>query len=583
MRPSILAGLLGNAATAQILDPTGTQPTDRFVRADSASTLGTNSTGQAWTAHTGTWGISSNRAYLVTLAGDSVATFDAGIGDSDVSCDFVFGVDGGLILRATDANNFWLVLFPTAANQIGLWKRVAGTYTQRGNFATTLTVGRSYNIRCTVVANAWNVYLDGVAVLGTASGGAAISDAALSSSTRVGLRQNIAGTNNRWMNILAKAAGAATERRVMTWAGDIHTPGILRADTSSGKTFVGWANPSKEVATLATGDQWARVKNNGTVTPVNILLDTDADSDVDDIMDVKSSIVYNAEGMANLIGVAVTTSRSKAPGAVSAILNHYGFGSIPVSSYAPLGTFAPGGGGALVYDDIYDNASYPHPGVGLAATVTDTTTAIGAWLTASSGNVVYVMTGFAKALRHFLEASAGNVTLFTSKVSKVVAVAGKYPNDGGTPEFNLVNNAADWNWLATNCPVPIVWVGIEIGDAVGAIGGTYLDARQSASDIMRYSMNRWTAQFAGQTTRTPWGVVGVHYAVEGFGRYFTTQVAGTNAINSSTGSNTFTAGAGTHSYLTTSMAAALKRHHESLVAADVAQGIKTWSSSSAWA
>ncbi len=40
---------------------------DTFNRADNASSLGNADSGQAWTANTGTWGISSNTAYSSTV------------------------------------------------------------------------------------------------------------------------------------------------------------------------------------------------------------------------------------------------------------------------------------------------------------------------------------------------------------------------------------------------------------------------------------------------------------------------------------------------------------------------------------
>lgn len=46
-----------------------TDVTDDFNRADSAVSLGTSTSGHAWTADLGTWGISSNTAYCPTLSG----------------------------------------------------------------------------------------------------------------------------------------------------------------------------------------------------------------------------------------------------------------------------------------------------------------------------------------------------------------------------------------------------------------------------------------------------------------------------------------------------------------------------------
>jgi hypothetical protein len=45
-------------------------PGDDFNRADSNQALGTSSSGHAWSAPTGTWGIASGRAYLVSTGGN---------------------------------------------------------------------------------------------------------------------------------------------------------------------------------------------------------------------------------------------------------------------------------------------------------------------------------------------------------------------------------------------------------------------------------------------------------------------------------------------------------------------------------
>jgi hypothetical protein len=61
---------------------------DRFGRADSALTLGSAETGQAWTAQQGTWGISSNQAYVAALGAGlpQVATIDSGLTEYTLRC-----------------------------------------------------------------------------------------------------------------------------------------------------------------------------------------------------------------------------------------------------------------------------------------------------------------------------------------------------------------------------------------------------------------------------------------------------------------------------------------------------------------
>jgi hypothetical protein len=86
--------------------------TDSFNRADSAVTLGSTDTGQAWTAHSGTWGITGNQAYCaVDDAGHNVATFAAAAdGTLQVTLVDPAGGSGGaawLVFRsAADASQF---------------------------------------------------------------------------------------------------------------------------------------------------------------------------------------------------------------------------------------------------------------------------------------------------------------------------------------------------------------------------------------------------------------------------------------------------------------------------------------------
>jgi len=539
---------------------------DTFARTDSSSSLGTTLTGETWTAHSGTWGIKNGAAYLAVQSGDSVATVDSSLTDVEVQCEFLYNNDGGIVLRAIDASNYVLALFNSTLGQVQLYKRVAGTYTLLG---TTLSgvapIGATYSVKLLALGSYIEVYVNGISRL-TAS----VSD--LATATRVGLRQN-STAQNRWYNFTCRALGNAPYLSTAKWLINNYSPGSTAYYTSRVKVFQGWANPAKEVPALTTGDRWIRSE---WAARVPIILDTDLSTDVDDAFDVKCCVAYHLEGLADLLGVAVTTSRSKAPGCAAAICQHYGL-STPVASYAPLGTFDPGVTRAFV-DEVYDN--YTHTGVGLAASCTDSTTGIAAWLTASSGGVTYIMTGFAKGLRAFLESSPANLALFTSKVSRVVAVAGRYPSSGTPGEFNFTANPGDWNWLNANCPVPIVWAGTEIGDAMDLAGGPYLDARQGTSEIIRYAMTRFRVEVAGHG-RLPWGVVGIVYAVTGRQKFFDAEIAGTNSINATTGENTFTPGAGSQVYLTTSITAGLKAEIESLIASDCVTGSKTWNGS-AW-
>ena len=84
--------------------------TDTFTRADSTSTLGsTESPVLAWTADNGTWGISSNQAYVATQSGfDNRATISVGQANMDVSAVIVnASEDVGLLASYVDASNYY--------------------------------------------------------------------------------------------------------------------------------------------------------------------------------------------------------------------------------------------------------------------------------------------------------------------------------------------------------------------------------------------------------------------------------------------------------------------------------------------
>lgn len=381
---------------------------------------------------------------------------------------------------------------------------------------------------------------------------------------------------------IARALSAtSTQSRVLQWDGVAYVPQPVAVDTSAPRIFRGWANPSKEGHTLISGDEWRRLSD--TAPTRNVILDTDASTDLDDVFDIKAALVLAAENQHNLLGVVVTTSNAYSPGVVAAMADYYGITRPPLASYAPLGSFDPTTPPATaMYQYVYNN--YSHTGIGLASTLTDSTTAYRTWLAgAANGSVEILATGFAKGLRAALQSSADGISalngsdLFLAKVTRIVACAGNYPS--GT-EFNIEQNPTDWDWLSTNCPVPIVWVDVAQGTIAPPVTQAYVSARLGSGDITRVAMEQYAIQWGG-TSRPLWGVIATQYALEGSDRYAFTTVAGTNSINTSTGANTFTPGAGSQSYVVSTLYNGMSAGCSSLVAADLVTGTKTWNGS-AW-
>lgn len=167
---------------------------DTFTRADSTTTLGTTDTGQAWTAHTGTWGIVSNQGYLVTQSGDSVATVNSTKSDIDMTCTIKHVTETSLVFRAIDNNNYLLVLVNNS--NIELWRRVAGAYTQIATTATAHISGGVYVVRIVASGTSITVYEDGVSKIATTS-------SQFQTETRVGLRCNTTGSSSRtWESLI---------------------------------------------------------------------------------------------------------------------------------------------------------------------------------------------------------------------------------------------------------------------------------------------------------------------------------------------------------------------------------------------
>lgn len=94
---------------------------DQFDKANSAVSLGTAETGEAWVAASGTWGISSNEAYIPAGAGGTRrnAYLETGWpdGSAGIKLGTVVETGVGIVARYIDASNYLFV----HANTDGFW------------------------------------------------------------------------------------------------------------------------------------------------------------------------------------------------------------------------------------------------------------------------------------------------------------------------------------------------------------------------------------------------------------------------------------------------------------------------------
>lgn len=140
---------------------------DEFTRADSAVTLGSAETGQAWTAHVGTAGISSNKAYVPTpnAVSPQLATVPAGNANGIVQAVLSgTGLGGGtaqpwLVFRFVDTSNYLLVSAQSPTT-IEIFKCDTGSFTQIGTGAYTW--GSSQTVVVSFAGPDIQVAVDGV-------------------------------------------------------------------------------------------------------------------------------------------------------------------------------------------------------------------------------------------------------------------------------------------------------------------------------------------------------------------------------------------------------------------------------------
>ncbi len=143
--------LYGNLVTGRQCAIEAIPATDDFTRADSASSLGSADEGGAWTAHNGTWGIASNRAYCSAGSSSDKALATLSTSYADVAVEATIptlpaGAGARIAVRATDLDNVWFAQVKTT--EIVLRKREAGSLSDAGSWTGTVTTGDLIRVEC---------------------------------------------------------------------------------------------------------------------------------------------------------------------------------------------------------------------------------------------------------------------------------------------------------------------------------------------------------------------------------------------------------------------------------------------------
>jgi hypothetical protein len=176
---------------------------DNFTRADSATSLGTSSSGLAWTTSSGTLGIAGNKAYVVADT-NSKAYVEIGISD------FKAGVEFSALGTTTGDESWFLFRYSSSSNyfRFGCSRNSSGNYvlalqTVIGGVVADITITNMtryllvandrLEIEC--VGNMISLYINGI-LIGTTI------NSNFATATKIGLQS--AKSNTSWDNMYAR-------------------------------------------------------------------------------------------------------------------------------------------------------------------------------------------------------------------------------------------------------------------------------------------------------------------------------------------------------------------------------------------
>ncbi|MFN8038890.1 MAG: DUF6531 domain-containing protein [Acidimicrobiales bacterium] len=157
---------LSDRAGAPLLavSPVGRGVIDEFGRVDSATSLGSTDTGEAWTAQSGTWGISGGAAYLVSGT-NAAATVPVASGDGILVTSVPVAQTGtGVVFRYQDASNYWKLTPDTTGTTWTVTQVVAGATVINATTAAGTCCNPGDAVSVTMAGTAVKVYVNGAQI-----------------------------------------------------------------------------------------------------------------------------------------------------------------------------------------------------------------------------------------------------------------------------------------------------------------------------------------------------------------------------------------------------------------------------------
>jgi len=263
------------------------------------------------------------------------------------------------------------------------------------------------------------------------------------------------------------------------------------------------------------------ISSHKTGTP--IILDTDLDSDVDDVgaLAVLHALANNGE--AEILGVIVTSDDMHSPLCADAINTYFQRPDIPIgvnkkTKFRSFSRYTK----AIAEEYPHDLQSY--------GDAEDATSLYRKILASQLDNSVVIVTvGHLSNLKNLLISEADihspldGITLVKKKVKLWSCMGGKYP-EGKEPNFYRPDPGST-SVCVNRWPKQVVFSGAEIGNPIKTGGENFRKHASPESPVRRaYELYN---QFRG---RSSWDQTAVLYAVRGSGKYWSVHTQGHNHI-----------------------------------------------------
>ncbi len=206
--------------------------------------------------------------------------------------------------------------------------------------------------------------------------------------------------------------------------------------------------------------------------PINIVHGTDWWTDCDDIVALRLLTRAHKLGIINLKCVCIDAVMEYSAASVSAFLTGDGLSEIPIG----VDFNSKGKGERCRYQRVL--AQYPHP----VKRNEDCENAVRLYrrvLTECEGRTFITEIGFPQIVSDLLKSQPDDLSplngteLVAEKVEKIFMMAGKWDVPNGE-EYNLCNREQGrcaGHYICENSPVPVTFLGYEVGDTVISGGG----------------------------------------------------------------------------------------------------------------